>query len=586
MKLSRSSHALPVPASPRTGPRRSRAALVAAPLLAVLLGPAIARAGGGPENVLVVVNDLCPESGEIGRRYLHARDVPRHHVVHVQIPGAAPKTPPKAGEPVPFVPVGQFPGGYDGFEEMLAVPVRRWLDAHPEAHITMILLTRGIPVVTGVKDNPAIRRGTAHMLSILAVEGDGLRTASEQKDFRPNPIHGTDRSIDPRHPENDTPIYGVGLLDAFTLEDVDRMIDLAVRSDAARPDGTVYLGRSRKGDARGIYNGAFPKLVEWMTGLGLRSAIVEHPGTNLLLDGKEDVVYYAYGQAGWDPGFPARNRYLPGAVIDNLTSVALTWKAFDPAHEGGQTPMTHFLAAGATVVHGCVLEPFTGAWDPGYLHLRRYLEGYNVLESFYMGHPWLPWMNLVAGDPLTQPFAVRPEVTVESFGEAEEGSGKPSGTHVLRVRAKARRPETGIREIRLYVDGVLRGEVAADTAEFDLEGFDPGVGTWRVVAIDDSRFRTQGSAASEPLPAKVGKVKVTLSRFSRGKAKFKVSADRTAVYTWACATAEGPKTGTGKGRSFTLDLEGEGPHVVDVWIRNARGRAAFTIPLAPKGKRR
>ena len=411
----------------------------------MLLGGPTARAGGGPENVLVVVNDLCEDSWAIARSYLHQQDVPRHHVFHVRIPGAPSK---QAGGPETYRPVGAFPDGYDGFRRLLLDPVKEWIEAHPRARITTILLTRGIPLVTAVKDNPDVTRGTAHMLAILAVESDQLRTATKQMAPRRNPIHGTDRSIDPREPENETPIYAVGILDAYTLEDVDGMIQRSIQSDRKRPKGTVYLGRSAQGDPRGQYNGAFRDLAEWILGLPLPAEIVEHPGTKALLDGKK-------------------------------------------------------------------------------------------------------------------------------------------GTWVLRAKAEARRENAGIQTMRLYVDGVLRGENPGDSAEFEVEGFDPGKNRWRCVAVDDSRFRAQGALASEPLPKKVRRVKVSLRKVSKGKATFKVAADRTAVFTWACASAKG-RTGTGKGRSFSLELEGDSPHVVDTWIRNAGGLAAFTIqvPLRGKGRRR
>ncbi len=530
-----------------------------------------AIAGGGPENVLVVVNDLCEDSAAIARYYMERRGIPRHHVVHVKIPGA-PARDPKA----PFVPAASF-ASFDAFREQLESPVKRWIETHNDARITTIVLTRGVPVVTQSSNDPKCTRGTAHMLALMEAPEDA-RTAAQQMEFKRNPIYKTDVSIDPRAPADGTAVYAVGILNAWTVDDVKRMIDLSVASDPKRPEGTIYLGQSKQGDPRGMYNGAFPKLAEWIASLGLKAEIVPHNPGNSLLESKNDVVYFAFGQANWDDKFPAKNKYTPGAVIDNLTSVALTARAFDAANKGGQTPMTHFVAAGATVVHGCVLEPTTAAWDPSYLHVQRYLEGYAVLESFYMGHPVMPWMNLVAGDPLTQPFAQRPTVTLDAFDKVlpPVAGGKPS--YRLKATAKATREGAAVKRLTLYVDGVVAGEATTATAEFELKDFDPLVNTWRVVAEDDSKFRTQGGLASEPLKKEVGKAQAALDKVSKNVATIKLATDKDPVVTWACATSK-ERTATRKGKTISVTLEGDGPHVVDVWVRNAKEPAAFTIEI-------
>jgi hypothetical protein len=237
--------------------------------------------------------------------------------------------------------------------------------------------------------------------------------------------------------------------------------------------------------------------------------------------------------------------------------------------------MTHFTAAGATVIHGCVREPTTGAWDPAYVHVRRYLLGYNVIESYFQGHPWFPWMNLVCGDPLTQPYAQRPVVAQESL---EKG--------VLRVSAKATREGAAVKSLTLYVDGVRRKVVDGASAEFELKDVDPAVNSWRVVAEDDSKFRTQGWLASGPLKAEAAKVKVTLGSYTKGKATFKVTAEgKDPVMTFASPHSK-EKVGTVRGKSFSLTFEDESAaHAVDVWVRNAKGEpAVLTVEVPAKKK--
>ncbi|MBI2919945.1 MAG: TIGR03790 family protein [Planctomycetes bacterium] len=557
-------------------------------LAVLLLLSSAAFAGGGPENVLVVQNDLCPDSVDIARYYVVKRDVPRHHVVHVRIPGG-PAKPKKGGKKDPKAPAdddGWDPresfASFDEYCTLLQEPVRAWILAHPGSHITTIALTRGIPVCAPVKNAKGneIVRATAHMLGGMFVEKDDLRTGPEGVRGNPSPFYKCDESIDPAAPlKGEWRILCVGHLDAFTLADAKRAIDLAVQSDSKRPDGTVYLGQSAEKDPRGMYNPSFPQLADFIKGLGMKTETVAHNPNNVLLEGKKDVATYAFGQAGWDETFPAKNAYQPGALVDNITSVAMTWRSFVDGSKGGQTPMTWFTRAGATVVHGCVREPTTGAWDPEYLHIQRYLSGYNVIESFFMGHPWYPWMNLVAGDPLTQPFAQRPEVKGELTGA--------KGAWRLKVAAKATREGAALKSLEVFVDGVKAGD-AQDGAEFDLgTAFDPAVNSWRVVATDDSKFRTQGSAASAPLKGESGKLSAKLDGYYKGSAALKLGYDgKEPVVTW-CAEDAKDKVGTVKGYRFSILFEDDTkPHSIDLWVRNAKGEAPVVLRVEVPAKKR
>lgn len=538
----------------------------AAALLLALGAAGTALAGGGPENVLVVVNDLCPDSVEIGRYYVLKRDVPRHHVVHVKIPG----TPPAKDAKPPFVyrVPDVIPGGYDGYVKLLEEPVRQWLAEHPKERITTILLTRGIPVCANPKGAERERRSTAHLLACHAAPDEGWKGGSGD---RKNPIHRTDVSVDPAHPskEGAPPIFCVGMINAFDLADMKRMVDLAVEADAKPRKGTVYLGESAEKDPRGMYSPSFPKLGEILKALGFKSEIVPHATNRILLENRQDVMFYQYGQAGWDPTFPAKNRFLPGCVVDNLTSFGLVPAQFDASTTQGQTPMPHFLRAGATAVQGCVAEPTTGAWDPEYYHIQKYFEGYNLIESYTMGHPWMPWMNLVCGDPLLQPWALRPTLKEESFEPVGGEKGK-KGDHRLKVSAKAARDGAKVALLRLYVDGIAIQEAEGESAEFELPGFDPDVNRWTVVAVDDSKFRTQGSLRSAGPKRDSGKLKAFLDRTTKTSMTVKLNYDgREPVVTWHAPGARQP-VGTKRGRQFTFEWEKEGAHAVELWVDSAK----------------
>ncbi|NUN50157.1 MAG: TIGR03790 family protein [Candidatus Brocadiae bacterium] len=545
------------------------------------------RAGGGPENVLVVQNDLCPDSVDLARFYMEKRDVPRHQVVHVAIPGGAKKDdkkdpkgkppPPASGEWAPRESFATF----DEYRTLLETPVKDWLAAHPDAKITVVLLTRGIPVCTPVKNATTneIVRATTHILAGMFVEKDDLRTGPAGHQGSGSPFYREDVSIDPAEPlKGEWKLLPVGHFDAFNVADARKSLEQAILSDGKRPDGTVYLGQSKEGDPRGMYSPNFPKLSEFVAGLGGKAEIVPHDPGGVLLAGRKDVALYMFGQAKWEESFPAKNTYQPGCLVDNITSVALTWRCFVDGYNGGQTPMTHFLAAGATVIHGCVREPTTGAWDPEYLHLRRFYSGYNVLESFYLGHPWFPWMNLVAGDPLTQPFAQRPVVTAELTGE--------KGAQALNVDAKTTREGAGIRAIRVYADGVLLGEAQSGRPFALPTTWDPLVNSWTAVAIDDSKFRTQGSASAPPLAKDASRVTVKFDSALKGTASFRVThSGKEPVLIWASPGVKG-RTGVVKGTRLKLELEDETKGArVEFWVKNAKeGSGPIRVDVPGKKK--
>jgi uncharacterized protein (TIGR03790 family) len=558
-------------------------------LACALACAALAAAGGGPENVLVVQNDLCPDSVEVTRAYVTKRGIPKHHVVHVEIPSGKPrpaKKDPKKKDPTPIQ-----DDGWDAFEsfasfadyqKLLETPVKSWIQAHPQSPITIIALTRGIPVCTPVKNAKAneILRSTTHMLGAMMVEEDTLRTGPEGHIGIASPFYKADESIDPATPLGGKwAIYSATILDAFSASDVKKGIDLSIVSDGKRPDGTVYLGISKQGDPRGMYNPSFPKVEEFARGVGLKAEQVPHAENQILLEGKRDVAMYLYGQANWNEAFPAKNTYQPGCLVDNLTSVALTWRAFIDPPGGGQTQMTYFLRAGATVVHGCVREPTTGAWDPEYMHAQRFLAGYNVAESFTMAHPWFPWMNLVAGDPLTQPFAKRPEVKAELTGAKEAWA--------LKIAGKATREGAGLKEIAVWIDGVKAG-TAKEGEDYALpKEFDPSVNEWKVVATDDSKFRTQASVSGTARKAESTKVTAKLDGYFKGSATIKLGHSGPApIVTWVAPGAK-ERTGTLRSARFAIVFEDDSvAHTVELWVLNAKGDGPVVLTVEVPAKKK
>ncbi len=96
-------------------------------ILFALLSLNAARAGNGPQNVLVVVNAASAESLEIGNAYRRARAIPYRQVLTI-------KTATTYAIP------------YQSYLDDIQTPIQAYLKSQQlEEEVTAIVLTRGIP---------------------------------------------------------------------------------------------------------------------------------------------------------------------------------------------------------------------------------------------------------------------------------------------------------------------------------------------------------------------------------------------------------------------------------------------------------
>ncbi|MEO1529597.1 MAG: hypothetical protein AAFX06_29600 [Planctomycetota bacterium] len=102
-------------------------------------------------------------------------------------------------------------------------------------------------------------------------------------------------------------------------------------------------------------------------------------------------------------------RLVPGAIAENLTSHGGIYERATT-----HTRITDFLHAGACLSSGAVDEPFSLPHKfPTPMMYSVYAQGLSAIESFYQSVA-SPYQLLVAGDPMTQPFARAPDETIEA----------------------------------------------------------------------------------------------------------------------------------------------------------------------------
>jgi MYXO-CTERM domain-containing protein len=152
------------------------------------------------------------------------------------------------------------------------------------------------------------------------------------------------------------------------------------------------------------------------------------------------------------------NTFRPGALVDNLTSFGAVPQNFEPTGES-QVSIARWVAMGVAGVHGTTDEPLNNVF-PARWFVVDYVDGATLAEAYLARMPYTYWHNLVLGDPMLAPYAIRPEVVVEGVVDGES-VGAPR-----RITVHASDPEgMGIATVVLYVDGV---EVArADGADLE-----------------------------------------------------------------------------------------------------------------------
>jgi len=254
-------------------------------------------------------------------------------------------------------------------------------------------------------------------------------------------------------------LFIVTRLDGFDADDAMDLVDRAVAGDSTFPEAPLMCMHGAD-SARGARDPECELVVRMLDLAGLPADWID------TFDGAlsgEEVAGYLTGAASMT-GAIAGNTFVPGAITDNLTSYGAVPNNFFcddsgetcPASES-QTSVARFVRAGATGAHGTVAEPLNNVFPNASLYLL-YSFGYSLGESYLLSTRHVYWQNLVLGDPLATPYAIRPTVEVEADAVAADG--------VLTVEAA--HPD-GVAEVAVYVDDLLLASGTGERLEVPAE---------------------------------------------------------------------------------------------------------------------
>ncbi len=443
----------------------------------VLSAPARTQAGGGPENVLLVVNANSAGSKRVANHYAALRELPASNVLYLDYDDSRERI------------------GGDTFRKKILRPILEAIDARRlSLQIDMIAYSTDFPWLVNLrKDFPKGAKLSTAMKPTASITGAtylypfvmSKSQAVNQLDtnwYVPTDSRSPRRSNLGRCTSLGTissrafrsryawsqngrrlpdlkrgrrylmaTMLGVTTGRGNTVDEVIASLDRAVEAEASPPDGTFYFMRNnspRSTPRHACYTAAVNELRK----LGAK-AVVKN---GVIPKGANDLIGLSTG----DRLVKLREasvRVLPGAITDNLTSYGgiLSKKAY-------QTPLTDQIRDGATGACGTVEEPtpLQAKFPLPSLHVH-YRRGCSLAESFYQSVA-APYQLLIVGDPLCQPWANRPSLSIDGWpgaaADPELGDLSSLGFAQLGIsagttQAKPPEPETISKEPSETQDG-------------------------------------------------------------------------------------------------------------------------------------
>ena len=261
-----------------------------------------------------------------------------------------------------------------------------------------------------------------------------------------------------------------------SVSEVINYLRRAVSVDGKQPHGTFYFMRNKDIRSKTRHD-CYAAAVEQLESLGARATVQE----GILPDGQRDIVGLMTGAASFNVN-TAGIQVIPGAICEHLTSYGGDLRA--GAH---QTPLTDFLRLGAAGASGTVREPTAQQakfpLPSVHVHYRR---GCSLAEAFYQSVTG-PYQLLIVGDPLCQPWATPPKVEVNVAAD-QIVTGQLDITP--KVTPSPGKP-VGICE--LFLDGRLIARLpAGQTIPLDTTKLAEGSHELRVVAANADPIESQG----------------------------------------------------------------------------------------------
>ena len=465
------------------------------------LVPSVAQAGGGPENVFLLVNSESTDSMTVANYYIALRKIPPTNVCY--LPYESSKT---------------EINGHIFRSQILEPAFKQIKSRNLEGQIDYLVYSCDFPwrvffAADFPKDKfpgPHAPRGSLTGLTFLhrfVTEKRKEVVSRNTNWYYMQPLGGItiSRAFRSKYQWAAggrrtgqglgymlSSMLGITDRNSNNIDEIIHSLKQSVASDGTHPKGTVYFMKhgGPRSKPRDKY---FPAAAAELRTIGI--AAKELNGK--FASNKAGVIGLTCGTAYVD--WRAEGcRFLPGAYCDNFTSFGAQFasaKSLIDKKTGRkkkqQVTVADFIRHGATVANGTVFEPYTiqEKFPLPSVHVH-YANGCSIGEAFYQSVSG-PYQQLLVGDPLCQPWAVPPPVKVADLRQGQVLQGEVK----LQPRVEEAYPNS-IRQYELFVDGVSQqhckpgGELLLDTTQLT-----DGHHELRIVATDDTPVETQGRFA-------------------------------------------------------------------------------------------
>ena len=395
-------------------------------LVLLFLGALSAKAGGGPQNVLVVVNDNSLESLELGNYYREKRQIPGINIFHVRT-------------------TTNYSIDTASYSNQIWGPVTNYIrTARLTNQIDYIVFSRGIPyrIYQGGYANNRHAGLTAAAFYGFKSSPDAHVSGCEIAPNSESEYFNAERAFARRDAPSNNRYYLSTILNGWTFPAAKAAIDRSMASDHTSPTGTLFLARSTDDD-RNIqwYQYEDAEFSIRLLDSPLQCAIVD---SDSILN-RTNILGYMIGLT-W-VSYLDQNTFLPGALGNHLTSYG--GYLLDPTNS--QMTILNWLNWGPVGSYGTVVEPcaYTNKFPAARLHYW-YARGFNLAESFFMAVQ-NPYQGVVVGDPLCSPYAVPPCVLISGL----QSDQVVTGTVSMVITGLAVSVDRPVEQIDVFVDDLF-----------------------------------------------------------------------------------------------------------------------------------
>jgi uncharacterized protein (TIGR03790 family) len=466
--------------------------------MAILLLPLSVQAGGGPENVLLLVNSNSENSKTIANHYVQLRKIPAQNVLYIDWRGS--------------------PRGAKGeqFRNRILMPALSWIeDKKLSAQIDYLVYSADFPYTIDLRSiftteplppnvvTVGSITGSTYLAPFVVSRNPGMLSANVNW-YVPGPVEQnlgfcqqlaavpsrgfrasylwdktSKRTTDQANGQRYllSTMLGVTYGRGNTVEEILSYLRRSAEADGTRPQGTIYF--MQNDDVRSkVRDKCYPSVAAEIMRAGVRAKVQK----GVFPMGAPDVAGLMAGTRGGDWS-KTGSTILPGAICEHLTSYG-----GDLATGRPQMPLSEFLRHGAAGASGTVREPggVQHKFPLPSLQLH-YVRGSSLAEAFYQSITG-PFQILIVGDPLCQPWARFPTITVNGLKIGAELKGSVSITP-----AGTTSDGRAVRMIDVLLDGKLIARMAPGKAlNLDTTKMADGYHEIRLVGTADGPLETQG----------------------------------------------------------------------------------------------